>query len=152
MVLNKMYCKITKLSQRFVTLHNAYPDVKMISNLSAQLYTISLCNPSDVMHGWVSNTWLHILPPYSSFIDLRTAQVYCFAFFFTCWHPPISPFLFCLILLFIYAWSLSFFTWCIWYINWSCWQSYITLSVLMFCDTDKSSSFHCTVPECLELI
>ena len=24
------------------------------------------------------------------------------------------------------------FTWCIWYINWSCWQSYITLFVLMF--------------------
>ena len=24
-----------------------------------------LCNPSDVMYSWVSNTWLHILPPYS---------------------------------------------------------------------------------------
>ena len=65
-------------------------------------------------------------------IDLRTAQVYCFAIF---WHVdtrPISPFLFSLILLFIYVYSLSFFTWCIWYINWSCWQSYITFSVLMF--------------------
>ena len=36
---------------------------------------------------------------------------------------------------------MSFFTRCIWYINWSCWQWYITLSVLMFSDTDKSSSF-----------
>ena len=65
-------------------------------------------------------------------IDLRTAQVYCFAIF---WHVdtrPISPFLFSLNLLFIYVYSLSFFTWCISYINWSCWQSYITLSVLMF--------------------
>ena len=34
----------------------------------------SLCNPSDVMYGWVRNTWLHILPPYSfcysSMVDL----------------------------------------------------------------------------------
>ena len=35
---------------------------------------LSLCNPSDVMYGWVRNTWLHILPPYnfscSSMVDL----------------------------------------------------------------------------------
>ena len=31
---------------------------------ACQLY-ISMCNPSDVMYGWVRNTWLHILPLYS---------------------------------------------------------------------------------------
>ena len=35
---------------------------------------LNLCNPSDVMYGWVRNTWLHILPPYSfccsSMVDL----------------------------------------------------------------------------------
>ena len=66
------------------------------------------------------------------FFYLRTAQVYCFAFF---WHVdtrPISPFLSSLIyFLFMYN-HCHFFTWCIRYINWSCLQSYITLSVLMF--------------------
>ena len=66
-------------------------------------------------------------------IDLRTAQVYCFAFFLDMLTPvPYHHFFSFLILLFIYVQSLSLFTWCIWYINWSCWQSYITLSVLMF--------------------
>ena len=65
-------------------------------------------------------------------IDLRTAQVYCFAIF---WHVdtrPISPFLFFFNSTFYLCIIIVIFTWCIWYINWSCWQSYITLSVLMF--------------------
>ena len=39
-----------------------------------QIIYVSLCNPSDVMYGWVRNTILHILPPYnfccSSMVDL----------------------------------------------------------------------------------
>ena len=65
-------------------------------------------------------------------IDLRTAQVYCFAIF---WHVdtrPISQFIFFFNSTFYLCIIIVIFTWCIWYINWSCWQSYITLSVLMF--------------------
>ena len=81
----------------------------------------------------------------------RAGLLFC-NFFDMLTPVPYHHFFSSLILFFIYVWSLSFFTWCIWYINWSWWQSYITLSVLMFCDTDISSSFHCTAPECLELI
>ena len=51
------------------------------------------------------------------------------------WHVdtrPISPFLFFFNSTFYLCIIIVIFTWCIWYINWSCWQSYITLSVLMF--------------------
>ena len=51
------------------------------------------------------------------------------------WHGdtrPISPFLFFFNSTFYLCIIIVIFTWCIWYINWSCWQSYITLSVLMF--------------------
>ena len=58
----------------------------------------------------------------------RAGLLFC-NFFDMLTPVPYHHFFSSLILLFI---SLSFFTWCIWYINWSCWQSYITLSVLMF--------------------
>ena len=51
------------------------------------------------------------------------------------WHVdtrPISPFLFFFNSTFYLCIMIVIFTWCIWYINWSCWQSYITLSVLTF--------------------
>ena len=51
------------------------------------------------------------------------------------WHidtRPISPFLFFFNSTFYLCIIIVIFTWCIWCINWSCWQSYITLSVLMF--------------------
>ena len=60
------------------------------------------------------------------------AGLLCCNFFNILTPVPYHHFFSSLILLFIYIYSLSFFTWCIWCINWSCWQSYITLYVLMF--------------------
>ena len=68
----------------------------------------------------------------SSLLTLRTAQVYCFAIFLTCWHPSHITISFFFNSTFYLCIIIVIFTWCIWYINWSCWQSYITLSVLMF--------------------
>ena len=45
---------------------------------------------------------------------------------------PILPFLFFFNSTFYLCIIIVTFTWCIWYISCSCWQSYITLSELMF--------------------
>ena len=60
------------------------------------------------------------------------AGLLCCNFFYVLTPVPYHHFFSSLILLFIYVWSLSLFTWCIWYISCSYWQSYITLSEQMF--------------------
>ena len=136
-----------------------YGDVIM-SAMASQITSFMIVYSTNMVYpSWST---FHTIKQWRGFVPLLT---FC-SHLLTCaprrsivlqfvWHVdtrPISPFLFFFNSTF-YLWIImSFFTWCIWYINWSCWQSYITLSVLMFCDTDKSSSFHCTVPGCLELI
>ena len=88
---------------------------------------------NDLMKCWASRLVVPVMATrVTCLIDLRTAQVYCVAIFLHVDTRPISPFLFFFNSTFYLCIIIVIFAWCIWYINWSCWQSYITLSVLMF--------------------
>ena len=103
----------------WLTIHARNPALVLLSSVGKR-------NPRWVYStygAWKINTGFSYWP---------AKQVYCDTI---SWHVdtrPIPLFLFSLIILLIYVQSLSICAWCISYINWGCWQSYITLSVLMF--------------------
>ena len=53
------------------------------------LWIVPEWSDAEVITRWIDDAVrIYIVEPrLNQLIDLRTAQVYCFAFFLTCWHP-----------------------------------------------------------------